>query len=64
MEPLGETPFDPAKPLLEKKATTVVMQTPCNHRYHAICLQEWMKAKLVCPNDRLDIPSLNNEEIN
>lgn len=64
MEPLGETPFDPAKPFLEKTPTNVVMQTPCNHRYHTSCLQEWMKAKLVCPNDRLDIPSLNNEEIN
>ncbi|CDW89330.1 ring-finger-containing ubiquitin ligase [Stylonychia lemnae] len=32
------------------------MQTPCNHKFHAKCLQSWMKIKLECPVCRKVLP--------
>eukprot|EP00347_Sterkiella_histriomuscorum_P004919 403358576 len=32
------------------------MQTPCNHKFHAKCLQSWMKVKMECPVCRKILP--------
>ena len=32
------------------------MVTPCRHIFHANCLQEWMKSRLVCPICREGLP--------
>ena len=28
----------------------IVLQTPCGHKYHAGCIQEWRKIKPICPS--------------
>ena len=60
MDALGETPYDPEEPLVAKGRTLRIMQTPCNHRYHELCLTEWMKTKLVCPFDRTELPGVGD----
>ncbi len=32
------------------------MQTPCNHKFHEMCLSNWMKIKLECPVCRHVLP--------
>ena len=32
------------------------MQTPCNHKFHEVCLSSWMKVKLECPVCRSSLP--------
>ncbi len=49
-------PFDVAG----GEATAV---TPCDHVYHASCLQQWMDVKLECPTCRQQLPdSLSQED--
>lgn len=31
------------------------MRTPCNHVFHAICLEKWLSRKKECPNCRCDL---------
>ena len=42
------------------KSTTKnkMMRTPCNHRFHAPCLLEWMNIKMECPTCRQSLPPL------
>lgn len=40
----------------EGKRVGKIMKTPCNHRYHATCLREWLKEKSTCPLDNTEIP--------
>jgi hypothetical protein len=35
-----------------------VLVTPCNHLYHAPCLEQWMDIKLECPTCRAPLPPL------
>ncbi|EAY08878.1 hypothetical protein TVAG_051130 [Trichomonas vaginalis G3] len=35
-----------------------VMVTPCEHAFHAECLQRWMEEELVCPMCRANLPPL------
>ncbi len=32
------------------------MKTPCNHKFHEICLRNWMRIKLECPVCREPLP--------
>jgi hypothetical protein len=32
------------------------MMTPCDHIFHADCLQQWMDVKMECPSCRASIP--------
>lgn len=32
------------------------MLTPCNHVFHAPCLQRWMEVKMECPTCRTPLP--------
>jgi len=44
--------------LLKPSKTVKIMQTPCKHKFHPKCLQEWMNIKLECPFCRQSIPPL------
>jgi hypothetical protein len=33
-----------------------VMETPCRHRFHDVCLKSWMDVKLECPTCRAVLP--------
>ena len=35
------------------------MITPCDHVYHTVCLEKWMKQKLECPYCKTIIPSID-----
>ncbi len=35
--------------LKERKAKEKMVKTPCNHKFHFVCLKMWFKAKEVCP---------------
>ncbi|KAM3128377.1 hypothetical protein pb186bvf_019505 [Paramecium bursaria] len=37
-----------------------IMITPCQHKFHITCLQNWMDVKLTCPTCRKDIPPILN----
>jgi len=37
---------------------TEFMETPCKHKFHSVCMEEWMKQKHECPYCRTKIPSL------
>ena len=32
------------------------MITPCNHVFHARCLEQWLEIKLACPTCRAKLP--------
>jgi hypothetical protein len=32
------------------------MQTPCNHKFHTVCLKKWLTIKLQCPTCRNEVP--------
>jgi len=34
------------------------MITPCNHYFHASCLESWLKHKRECPTCRNETPSM------
>lgn len=36
----------------------MVMNTPCNHKFHEECLAQWMEVKLECPTCRAILPPL------
>lgn len=72
MVPLHEDPFLEANnqtPLVEEsknyeiihknEINKKIMKTPCSHRFHINCLNEWMKIKLECPTCRKKLPSLD-----
>jgi hypothetical protein len=58
MDNLNKEPVDPTAQLMKPSRTTKIMQTPCRHKFHPICLQEWMNIKLECPFCRQHIPPL------
>ena len=33
-----------------------IMQTPCGHKFHVVCLNHWMEHKLECPLDKKVLP--------
>lgn len=33
-----------------------IMITPCDHKYHSLCLQTWMENRLICPYCRGVLP--------
>ena len=35
------------------------MITPCDHVYHTVCLEKWMKQKNECPYCKTQIPSID-----
>jgi hypothetical protein len=37
------------------------MKTPCNHKFHEVCLRDWLNIKLECPTCRTEIPAFPNE---
>jgi len=51
------------KPLLEElnKRKQMII-TPCQHKFHEICLEKWMKKKSECPNCRQELPDLMNPD--
>jgi len=60
MDNLFTEPSDSNSELLKSPAPTItIMQTPCKHKFHIKCLQEWMKIKLECPFCRTGIPSVD-----
>jgi len=36
--------------------------TPCQHKFHEICLQKWLKKKSECPNCRKELPDIMNPD--
>jgi len=44
--------------LKEKKAKERIVKTPCNHKFHFVCLKMWFKAKEVCPYCRKELNDL------
>jgi len=38
------------------------METPCEHAFHAKCLEEWIKYKRQCPICRAVLPPLDDED--
>ena len=58
MDSLAREPTEPTDELLKTPEAIILMKTPCNHKFHVKCLQEWMKIKLECPFCRQSIPSL------
>ena len=34
------------------------MVTPCNHVFHADCLEGWMIVRMSCPVDRSELPPI------
>lgn len=53
--PLTDQP-DVSHDLRTRLVLTQYMETPCKHRFHEQCLQQWMDYKLVCPCCRTRIP--------
>ena len=45
----------------KEKNKGIYMKTPCNHIYHAKCLELWLNVKNQCPNCAQNIPPLDNE---
>ncbi len=35
-----------------------IMQTPCQHKFHSVCLLQWMTIKMECPTCRNPLPPL------
>ena len=35
------------------------MITPCDHVYHTVCLEKWMKQKNECPYCKTKIPTID-----
>ncbi|KRX08224.1 hypothetical protein PPERSA_07704 [Pseudocohnilembus persalinus] len=35
-----------------------IMRTPCNHKFHIICLSNWMNIKMECPSCRSKLPPI------
>ena len=35
--------------------TKIIVQTKCNHKFHKICLENWLSYKDCCPMCRSDI---------
>lgn len=35
-----------------------IMQTPCKHRFHVVCLLDWMKINMICPTCRRPLPEI------
>jgi len=58
MENLSRDQSEPSSALLKSPSAIVLMQTPCKHKFHTKCLQEWMRIKLDCPFCRQSIPAL------
>lgn len=49
-------------PLLVNEENVIevkIMITPCRHRYHPVCLKQWMEVKLECPACRAEIPGID-----
>ena len=46
------------KYLLGKNLKKKYMITPCDHVYHTVCLERWMKQKNECPYCKAEIPSI------
>lgn len=49
------------EPLIANESRIInktIMKTPCNHRFHIICLLEWTKIKLDCPICRKKLPPM------
>jgi len=59
MDILNREPTDPSSKLLKPNKTIKIMQTPCRHKFHPRCLQEWMNIKLECPFCRQSIPAID-----
>ena len=59
MDVLNKDPTDSTTKLLKKSKTIKIMQTPCKHRFHVCCLQDWMNIKLECPFCRQAIPVID-----
>lgn len=53
--PLTDQP-DVSHDLRTRLVLSRFMETPCKHRFHEQCLQQWMEYKLVCPCCRARIP--------
>jgi hypothetical protein len=41
---------------LEQVSDLVVLQMPCLHYFHEICIQKWLEEKATCPNCRYALP--------
>ena len=51
-----------SEPLLLKEDKVIeakIMITPCKHKYHPVCLKQWMEVKLECPTCRTEIPGID-----
>jgi len=60
MENLNEPVVSSNTALLNSKPKQVtIMVTPCRHKFHPVCLQQWMDIKLECPFCRAPIPPLD-----
>ena len=43
----------------EQKIYNRVIVTPCKHKFHFYCLENWMETKLQCPNCRTILPPID-----
>jgi hypothetical protein len=39
-----------------RKRAKGYFETPCNHRYHPLCLNRWIRNKMTCPTCRQELP--------
>ena len=59
MDILNKVQSDSTTKLLKEPKSIKIMQTPCKHRFHIRCLQDWMNIKLECPSCRQPIPTID-----
>ena len=43
--------------MVEFDSNEEIVATECDHVFHKICCQEWLKASRTCPVCRTDIPN-------
>ncbi len=41
---------------INENQTVTLMVTPCQHKFHPVCLEEWLEYKKECPVDRKVMP--------
>jgi hypothetical protein len=46
----------------QHKLAKYFMKTPCNHKYHVVCLKKWMEIRLECPSCRQVIPAIEEDD--
>jgi len=44
------------------EATNMYMETPCGHKFHKVCLEQWVVHRRKCPVCRTDIPPLTIDD--